>query len=51
MYKINKKRHSVIFCGDKKESHYILQKLKLENTDKKILIIFDNRLEKYSSKL
>ena len=50
-YKINKKRHSVIFCGDKKESHYILQKLKLENTDKKILIIFDNRLEKYSSKL
>ena len=50
-YKINKKNHSVIFCKDRKESYYILKKLKLENTDKKILLIFDNRLKSYASKL
>ena len=50
-YKINKKNHSVIFCNNIDESKYILKKIHQENTDKKILLLFDRRLKSYVSKL
>ena len=50
-YKINNNNHSVIFCKNKDESYYIKNKLKAENTDKKILVIFDSRLKKFNLRL